>query len=66
MPPEHRRYTDDVDGVGRRALCFDLSDGLLHADRIPMGNGVEDEAKSTELFFCPCRNALRISPRSPW
>ena len=53
MPPEHRGYTGDVGGIDARALCFYLSDGFLHVDGIPVGHGIEDEAKGPELLFLP-------------
>jgi hypothetical protein len=51
MAPDDWRKARDIGVDDVRSFFSDLGQSFLHIDRIPMGNGVERETESAELFF---------------
>ena len=53
MSPNQRREVGDICIVAACALSRDLAKGFLHVDGVPIGDGVQGEAKGSELLFLP-------------
>ena len=51
MAPGDGRKAGDIGVVAARAFGCDLTQGFLHVDRVPMGDGVEGEPQGAELLF---------------
>ena len=59
MTPDQRGEAGDIVVTNVHAIQPELTNGLLHVDCVPVGDGIESETKGAELLF------LSLAERTP-